>query len=39
MKKKDIDLPGFGKSKAERTNCTIEEYANDRKTDRILFEK
>ncbi len=24
-----IDLPGFGKSKAERTNCTIEEYAND----------
>ena len=24
-----IDLPGFGKSKAERTNWTIEEYAND----------
>jgi pimeloyl-ACP methyl ester carboxylesterase len=24
-----IDLPGFGKSKAERTNYTIEEYAND----------
>ncbi len=24
-----IDLPGFGKSKAARTNWTIEEYAND----------
>lgn len=24
-----IDLPGFGKSKAERTNWTIEEYAYD----------
>lgn len=24
-----IDLPGFGKSKADRTNWTIEEYAND----------
>jgi pimeloyl-ACP methyl ester carboxylesterase len=24
-----IDLPGCGKSKAERTNWTIEEYAND----------
>lgn len=24
-----IDLPGFGKSKAERTNWTIEEYTND----------
>ena len=24
-----IDLPGFGKSKAQRTNWTIEEYAND----------
>ena len=24
-----IDLPGFGKSKAERPNWTIEEYAND----------
>ena len=24
-----IDLPGFGKSKAERTNWTIEEYAKD----------
>ncbi len=24
-----IDLPGFGKSKANRTNWTIEEYAND----------
>ncbi len=24
-----IDLPGFGKSIAERTNWTIEEYAND----------
>jgi pimeloyl-ACP methyl ester carboxylesterase len=24
-----IDLPGFGKSKAERINWTIEEYAND----------
>lgn len=24
-----IDLPGFGKSKAERTSWTIEEYAND----------
>jgi len=24
-----IDLPGFGKSKAERTNWTVEEYAND----------
>ena len=24
-----IDLPGFGKSKAERTDWTIEEYAND----------
>ncbi len=24
-----IDLPGFGKSKAERSNWTIEEYAND----------
>lgn len=24
-----IDLPGFGKSKAERKNWTIEEYAND----------
>jgi len=24
-----IDLPGFGKSKAERTKWTIEEYAND----------
>lgn len=24
-----IDLPGFGKSKAERANWTIEEYAND----------
>jgi pimeloyl-ACP methyl ester carboxylesterase len=24
-----IDLPGFGKSNAERTNWTIEEYAND----------
>ncbi len=24
-----IDLPGFGKSKAERVNWTIEEYAND----------
>jgi pimeloyl-ACP methyl ester carboxylesterase len=24
-----IDLAGFGKSKAERTNWTIEEYAND----------
>jgi len=24
-----IDLPGFGKSKAGRTNWTIEEYAND----------
>lgn len=24
-----IDLPGFGKSKAVRTNWTIEEYAND----------
>ncbi|NJO91402.1 MAG: alpha/beta hydrolase, partial [Chloroflexia bacterium] len=24
-----IDLPGFGKSKAERTNYTIEEYAKD----------
>ena len=24
-----IDLPGFGKSKAERTNWTIEEYAID----------
>lgn len=24
-----IDLPGFGKSKASRTNWTIEEYAND----------
>jgi pimeloyl-ACP methyl ester carboxylesterase len=24
-----INLPGFGKSKAERTNWTIEEYAND----------
>lgn len=24
-----IDLPGFGQSKAERTNWTVEEYAND----------
>jgi pimeloyl-ACP methyl ester carboxylesterase len=24
-----IDLPGFGQSKAEKTNWTIEEYAND----------
>jgi pimeloyl-ACP methyl ester carboxylesterase len=24
-----IDLPGFGKSKADRTNWTVEEYAND----------
>jgi pimeloyl-ACP methyl ester carboxylesterase len=24
-----IDLPGFGKSQAERTNWTIEEYASD----------
>jgi pimeloyl-ACP methyl ester carboxylesterase len=24
-----IDLPGFGRSKAKRTNWTIEEYAND----------
>jgi pimeloyl-ACP methyl ester carboxylesterase len=24
-----IDLPGFGKSRAERTSWTIEEYAND----------
>ncbi len=24
-----LDLPGFGKSNAERTNWTIEEYAND----------
>jgi len=24
-----IDLPGFGKSRAERTNWTIEEYAHD----------
>ncbi|MBN1117463.1 MAG: alpha/beta hydrolase [Bacteroidales bacterium] len=24
-----IDLPGFGKSKVERTNWTIEEYAHD----------
>jgi pimeloyl-ACP methyl ester carboxylesterase len=24
-----IDLPGFGRSKAERANWTIEEYAND----------
>jgi pimeloyl-ACP methyl ester carboxylesterase len=24
-----IDLPGFGRSKAERTNWTIEEYAHD----------
>ncbi|HAN00182.1 MAG TPA: hypothetical protein DCQ26_16420 [Marinilabiliales bacterium] len=24
-----IDLSGFGKSKAERTNWTVEEYAND----------
>jgi pimeloyl-ACP methyl ester carboxylesterase len=24
-----IDLPGFGKSKAARTNWTVEEYAND----------
>lgn len=24
-----IDLPGFGKSKAERINLTVEEYAND----------
>ncbi len=24
-----IDLPGFGKSKADRTNWTIEEYADD----------
>jgi pimeloyl-ACP methyl ester carboxylesterase len=24
-----IDLPGFGNSKAERTNWTIEEYTND----------
>jgi len=24
-----IDLPGFGKSKAKRTNWTVEEYAND----------
>lgn len=24
-----IDLPGFGKSTADRTNWTIEEYAND----------
>jgi pimeloyl-ACP methyl ester carboxylesterase len=24
-----IDLPGFGKSKAKRTDWTIEEYAND----------
>lgn len=24
-----IDLPGFGKSNAERTNWTVEEYAND----------
>jgi pimeloyl-ACP methyl ester carboxylesterase len=24
-----IDLPGFGKSKAERTNWTVEEYARD----------
>ena len=24
-----IDLPGFGNSKAKRTNWTIEEYAND----------
>ncbi len=24
-----IDLPGFGKSKADRTNWAIEEYAND----------
>ncbi|HNW52095.1 MAG TPA: alpha/beta hydrolase [Prolixibacteraceae bacterium] len=24
-----IDLPGFGKSKAQRTNYTVEEYAND----------
>lgn len=24
-----IDLPGFGQSKAERTNWTIEEYAHD----------
>jgi pimeloyl-ACP methyl ester carboxylesterase len=24
-----IDLPGFGNSKAERTNWTVEEYAND----------
>ncbi len=24
-----IDLPGFGKSKTERSNWTIEEYAND----------
>ncbi len=24
-----IDLPGFGESKAERTNWTVEEYAND----------
>ena len=27
-----IDLPGFGKSKAARTNWTIEEYANDIET-------
>jgi len=24
-----IDLPGFGRSKAERTHWTVEEYAND----------
>ncbi len=24
-----IDLPGFGKSKAQRTNWTVEEYAHD----------
>ncbi|MGE5317904.1 MAG: alpha/beta hydrolase, partial [Chloroflexota bacterium] len=24
-----IDLPGFGKSRADRTNWTVEEYAND----------
>lgn len=24
-----IDLPGFGKSKAQRVNWTVEEYAND----------
>ncbi len=24
-----LDIPGFGKSKVERTNWTVEEYAND----------